>query len=124
MNRPTLFLATGVIFVLIGMAWGIQMSATQNHSMSPAHAHLNLLGFVIFAIYGFFYALSPTAAESKLSIIHYLIALAGVVTVVPGIVIALGGGDPTLAKVGSLLTLVAMALFLFIVLKHKLPIKS
>lgn len=124
MNRPTLFLATGVIFVLIGMAWGIQMSATQDHSMSPAHAHLNLLGFVLFAIYGFFYALSASAAESKLSLVHYLIAVAGIVTVIPGIVIALGGGDPTLAKVGSLLTLVAMLLFLFMVVKHKLPIKG
>ena len=124
MNRPTLFLATAVIFVLIGMVWGIQMSASQNHSMGPAHAHLNLIGFVIMAISAFYYALSPTAAESKLSLVHYLLSLAGVLTIIPGIAIALGGGDPTLAKVGSVLTLVAMLLFLFIILKHKLPMKA
>ena len=124
MNRPTLFLTTAVIFVLIGMAWGIQMSASQNHSMGPAHAHLNLIGFVIMAISAFYYALSPTAAESKLSLVHYLLSLAGVLTIIPGIAIALGGGDPTLAKVGSVLTLVAMLLFLFILLKHKLPVKA
>ena len=64
---PTAFFATGAVFALIGMAWGIQMSATHDHTLSPAHGHLNLIGFVAMSVFGAFYALSPGAAGSGLA---------------------------------------------------------
>lgn len=44
---------------LAGMAWGTHMGISGDHSLSPAHAHLNLLGWVTLSIMGGFYALSP-----------------------------------------------------------------
>ena len=44
---------------LAGMAWGTHMGVSGDHSLSPAHAHLNLLGWVTLSIMGGFYALSP-----------------------------------------------------------------
>ena len=35
-----------------GMALGISMGITQDFTLSPAHAHLNLLGWVTMALYG------------------------------------------------------------------------
>lgn len=115
---PTLFFATAALFALIGMAWGIQMSAAQDHSLSPAHGHLNLIGFVSMAVFGGYYALNPLAAESKLAVIHYALTLASVIVLIPGIVMALTGAGEALAKGGSVLALLAMALFLVTVLRH------
>mgnify|MGYP005987958875 CR=1 FL=1 len=114
----TRFFATGAIFALCGMVWGIIMSATHDHTLSPAHGHLNLIGFVVMTVSGTFYALSPAAAASKLAGLHYWLSLAAVLAIVPGIVMAISGSGETLAKIGSVLTLTAMALFAFQVVQH------
>ncbi|MFD1342645.1 hypothetical protein [Litorisediminicola beolgyonensis] len=110
------FMVIGVLAVLVGMGWGIQMSATGDHTLSPAHAHLNLLGFVTMSIYAFFYHLVPRAAEGGLAKAHFGLAVLGLVTVVPGIVMAITGAGEGLAKIGSVLTLLSMLVFLVVVL--------
>lgn len=116
----TRFFITGAIFALLGMIWGIQMSATHDHTLSPAHGHLNLIGFVAMAVFGTFYALSPTAAASRLAGMHYLLTTASVVVLVPGIALAISGSGEALAKIGSVLALASMALFTFVVFRHGL----
>ena len=59
------------IFALVGMVWGIQMSASHDHTLSPAHGHLNLIGFVAMSIFGTYYALTPQAAAGRLADIHF-----------------------------------------------------
>ena len=116
-NPATLFFATGAIFVLIGMGWGIQMSATQDHSLSAAHAHLNLIGFVVMSVYGTYYALTPAAAATRLAWFHYALATLSVVVMIPGIVMAIREVDETAVKLGSLLVVASMALFLYTLLR-------
>ena len=117
-HAATRFFITGAIFALLGMVWGIQMSATHDHTLSPAHGHLNLIGFVAMAVFGTFYALSPTAAASRLAGIHYLLTVASVLVLIPGIALAISGLGETLAKIGSVLALASMALFTFVVYRH------
>jgi len=117
-HAATRFFITGAIFALLGMVWGIQMSATHDHTLSPAHGHLNLIGFVAMAVFGTFYALSPTAAASRLAGIHYLLTTASVLVLIPGIALAISGSGETLAKIGSVLALASMALFTFVVYRH------
>lgn len=74
-----LFLRHSVIYILIGISIGIYMAASHNHTLSPVHAHLNLLGFVAMAIYGFFYRLYPSAENSPLVKWHFWIANLGMV---------------------------------------------
>ncbi len=114
---PTMFLATAAFFVLLGMIWGIQMSATGNHDLSPAHGHLNLVGFVTMSVMGIYYALTPAAAASKWAWPHYFLALGAVVILVPGIVMALTGKGEALAKAGSVLSVVSVVAFLAMILK-------
>jgi len=116
-NTPKLFFATGAIFALIGMAWGIQMSASHDHTLSPAHGHLNLIGFVAMSIFGAYYALTPVAGESRIALIHYVVTLATVVILTPGIAMAINGQGEILAKVGSLTALLSMGLFAFVVFR-------
>lgn len=112
------FFAVGALSVTIGMGWGIQMSASGEHGLSPAHAHLNLVGWVTFALFGVYYALTPGAAGSRLAKVHFGLALSGLVLIVPGIVMALTGKGELLAKLGSVLTMVSMLVFLATVLRH------
>ncbi|WP_010141660.1 hypothetical protein [Oceanicola sp. S124] len=110
------FYAAAAICGLAGMAWGIQMSASGDHLMAPAHAHLNLLGWVSLAIFGTFYQLVPKAAEGILPKIHLGLAVVGIVVIVPGIAQALNQTGETLAKLGSLLTILSMLVFTYTVL--------
>ncbi|SDU49363.1 hypothetical protein [Stappia sp. ES.058] len=115
---PTWFFATAALFGLAGMVWGIQMSASHDHTLSPAHGHLNLLGFVMSAVFGTYYALTPTAAASPLARIHFALVVATVLVLTPGIVFAIRDNWPVLAQAGSLLAIATMALFAVTVLRH------
>src|SRR5437764_922833 len=46
MKASILSFRTAVLIVIVGMIWGIVMAISQDHSTFPAHAHLNLLGWV------------------------------------------------------------------------------
>ena len=111
------FLSLAALFALIGMAWGIQMSATQDHMLSPAHGHLNLIGFVAMSIFGFYYALTPQA-NGRLAIAHLVLTVLAVVVLTPGIAMAISGTGETMAKVGSVLAILAMAIFAYTVIRY------
>ncbi len=114
------FFSVAALCVTIGMGWGIVMSATQDHSMAPAHAHLNLIGWVTMGLFGLYYHVVPAAAESVLAKVHFALAFAGVVVIVPGIIQALNQTGETMAKLGSVLTILSMLVFLFTVLRNGL----
>ena len=115
---PTRFFATAAIFALTGMIWGIQMSASHDHTLSPAHGHLNLIGFVAMSVFGTYYALTPPAAHSRLALLHYGLTVATVLLLTPGIALAITQRGEILAQVGSSLAVLSMALFAFVVLRH------
>ena len=115
---PTWFFASAAIFALMGMIWGIQMSASHDHTLSPAHGHLNLIGFVAMSIFGTYYALTPSAAASRLAKIHFGLTVATVFVLTPGIVMAITERGETLAQIGSILAVLSMTLFAFIVLRQ------
>lgn len=113
------FLLVGVLSVLVGMVWGIQMSATQDHGLSPAHGHLNLIGWVSMTLFALYYHVVPGAAQSRLAMIHFAVSVVGLIVLVPGIAIVLSGGTESLAKIGSMITVAAMLLFLAVVLRNR-----
>ncbi|MEC8630537.1 MAG: hypothetical protein VXY73_10625 [Pseudomonadota bacterium] len=115
------YLAAG-IFALCGMVWGIQMSATGDHSLSPAHGHLNLIGFVAMAVFGTYYALVPSAAASKLGNVHFGLAIVSVLVLIPGIARAISEQGEALAKIGSILAVLSMLLFLVVMIRHRKPV--
>jgi hypothetical protein len=117
-NTPKTFFATAALFALCGMVWGIQMSATHDHSLSPAHGHLNLIGFVMMSVFGAYYALTPDAGSSRIAGIHFVLHLATVVVLTPGIVLAITGRTEVLAQIGSVLAVLTMTLFGFVVLRY------
>ena len=68
-----------VVLGIIGMAFGIVMGIRQDFTLAPAHAHLNLLGWVGLFLAGLYYQAVPGAAASKLAYAHAFTAMAGAI---------------------------------------------
>ncbi|WP_264211943.1 hypothetical protein [Leisingera thetidis] len=113
------FMLAAVVSALGGMVWGIQMTASQDHLLSPAHGHLNLLGWVSCAIYAFYYHLLPAAAGGVLPRLHLAAALLALGLLVPGIPLAIQERTDVLAQTGSLMALLSMLIFAAVVLRSR-----
>jgi len=72
-NIDRLFVLTGLVFLLVGMAIGMKMSATMNFTLHGLHAHLNLLGFVLMTLFGLCYRSWPKMQVGKLAMVHYFL---------------------------------------------------
>lgn len=113
------FLLAATVCGATGMAGGIAMAVTRDHSLATAHAHLNLLGWVSMAIFGFYYHLVPQAAEGAFAKLHLALSLAGTALIVPGIVLVHTGGSESPAKIGAMLSIASILLFLVTVVRHR-----
>ena len=59
------------LYLVVGIAMGIAMGATQTFTLRPVHAHVNLLGWAGMALSGLVYFIYPKAGESKLGRAHF-----------------------------------------------------
>jgi hypothetical protein len=111
------FFASAIIYAVLGMTLGLFMGMTQDHSQMPTHAHFVLIGWVTFALYGFFYHAFPSASANRLATAHFWLAEISLVVLLAGL-FAIFGGKPDLgepfAAVGSIGILLSVILFAFI----------
>jgi hypothetical protein len=108
-----------VLFVIAGMAMGIGMAASQDHSIMPAHAHLNLLGWVSLFLFGIYYERRPALDTSRLALIQVGIWSVGTVLLtisVAAIHLGYSAADPV-AAISSLIVVAAMLLFAYFVFR-------
>ena len=72
------FFVLAIIYALCGMALGLQMAISQDHTEMPVHAHALVAGWLISAVFAFFYHLFPAAGQTRLANIHFwLTAVSG-----------------------------------------------
>jgi hypothetical protein len=113
------FFVAGIVFVLLGMILGMWMGMREDFLYKDVHAHLNLLGFVTNFIYGLYYRGDRDAERTMLPKIQFWCAIAGMIIITPGIWEAQTQGPLTWLTIpGSLLSFVAMILFLVVVLQR------
>lgn len=119
MKASALSFRAAVVFVVAGMIWGIVMGISQDHSTMPAHAHLNLLGWVSLFLFGIYYNLHPPIDLSRLAIVQVCIWIFGTIILTIGVALVHSGrsiGDP-IAAVSSLIVLADMLLFGWLVFR-------
>lgn len=92
------FFTVAPIYGLVGMVWGAMMAASGDHAMLPAHAHLNLLGMVMMAVMGTFYALARDMVWAKLAWANFILSNVGVLIMIPTLAKILQLGDANAAK--------------------------
>jgi hypothetical protein len=108
------FFAIGVVYLLLGMMWGMHMGEAEDFSMMPAHAHLNLLGWVTMAIYGTFYALTHASLSPKLAWTNFGLAALGVALMIHFLALYLPSHDAKYIPgivAGELATVLSLLVF-------------
>jgi FtsH-binding integral membrane protein len=120
MRASSVSFQAAVLIVLAGMAWGLQMAMTQDHAAYPAHAHLNLLGWVSLFLFGIFYHLHPELDRSRAALVQVGSWIVGTVVMTVGVGLVHTGHSAAepLAAVGSLIVFAAMLLFGWLVLQR------
>jgi len=126
MTASTLSFRLAVVFVLAGIAMGIGMAASGNHTIMPAHAHLNLLGWVSLFLFGVYYERRPRLDASRLALIQVGVWSVGTVALtiaVAAIYLGYPAADP-IAGIASLIIFAAMLLFAYFVFRPALFVNS
>lgn len=113
---PLAFFSAAALCALGGMIWGAIMGSSEDFTLMPAHAHLNLVGWTTLALMGGFYQLS--GREGRFGWLNFGLSAAGVVVMIPSLAMYLGGDKGAHAGViaGSVLAILGMLTFLGVVL--------
>jgi len=117
------FVLTGLGYAIIGLALGIFMAASKNHSHLVTHAHIMLVGFVVSFIYGLCHKLWLNNIVTKLSRAQFYIHQIGTIGLVVGLFLYYGK-FVSLEKIDPLLALSSIAVLIAMVLMKVLFIKS
>lgn len=65
------FMLMGCLYLVVGIVMGSYMGGSGDHSLSPVHAHINLLGFTLMSVFGLAYRLIPGLAAGLLAQVHF-----------------------------------------------------
>jgi len=109
------------VIVVAGMIWGLQMAISRDHAALPAHAHLNLLGYVSLFLFGLYYRLHPSLDRSRAALVQVAVWIAGTIVMTIGVGLVHTGreaGDP-FAAIGSLVVLADMVMFGWLVYRSE-----
>jgi len=96
---PNFFFMAASAYIVVGTCWGVFMSITHDFTTAPAHAHLNLLGWVSLAIMGGFYALLGRETPGWLVKTNFALSNIGVLCMITGLTLLFTGkvGEPRIA---------------------------
>jgi cbb3-type cytochrome oxidase subunit 1 len=114
------FFISAIAYLILGIVLGGVMAGSKDFTMAPVHGHLNLIGWLSFAIFGIYYHLDPRSIDSPLAKIHFALATLGLWMIVPGIALFELGITDILAAIGGLVTFASIVFFGFIVTKYRL----
>ena len=112
------FFTLAIIYAICGMILGLVMSISQDHTQMPVHAHTLVAGWLMSAVFAFFYILVPAARTSKLAMVHFWLTAVSGVGLLIGLFFLLAGNEaiePVVA-ISSMGFYAAMLLFAFIAL--------
>lgn len=108
-----LFFASALIYGILGMLLGLHMAASHDHGQMPTHAHLLVIGWVSFAIFGLFYHLFADTVSKVLSAIHLWLAQLSFIGIVAGLFLYYSGRTEfePVAAISSLAYAVSFVVF-------------
>ena len=110
------FFILGIVMAIAGLMLGLKMAITQDHGQMPVHAHIMVAGWLMSAVFGFFYHLFPVARQNKLATIHFWMHAVGIVVLTVSLYFVLAGnpGVEPVTAVSSILFFLGMLLFAWI----------
>lgn len=85
------FLVMGAIYLLVGISFGMYLGASEDRSLAPLHAHINLLGFTLMTIFGLAYRIMPQMADGPLAKAQFWLHQVGALILLIGLFMLLTG---------------------------------
>ncbi|PWJ78386.1 hypothetical protein C7441_11653 [Pseudaminobacter salicylatoxidans] len=120
------FFLLAIIYAICGLMLGLFMGISGDHTEMPAHAHIMVAGWLMSAVFAFFYHLFPVARMSRLAPVHFwLTAVAGIGLVVSLFFLLAGNGSlEPLVGIFSIGFFLAMLLFAWIAIPAIRPVET
>lgn len=124
MRASSLAFPLAILLAVIGLGWGLFMGLSQDHSTSPGHAHLNLIGWVSLFLMGLFYRLHPAVDATRLARIQVMVWAAGAAALAVGLALIYSGtpaADP-IAGIASVVIFLDLLLFGWLAIRAPAPV--
>lgn len=121
-----IWLKLSALYLVLGVAMGIAMGASQDFTMRPVHAHVNLLGWATLALSGLIYSVFPQAGQSRLARLHFWLLNLSLPIMMVSLTFILSGNKAVvpalaIAEIVAALAVLAFALNLFLNLRAGTP---
>ncbi len=113
------YFKAAVVFLILGIIMGLQMSITENHNIIGAHAHANLVGWATSALFGTYFALNAAKAAEGIAKIQFGIHVVGTALMIGALFLLLQGNMALIpvVAVASIIVAIGVLLFAYIVFK-------
>jgi cbb3-type cytochrome oxidase subunit 1 len=107
------FIISAVIYGILGMLLGLAMAMSHDHGQLPTHAHIMVIGWLSFAVFGLFYFVLGEAVPRWLAQTHFWLAQLSLAVLVAGLWLHYSGRTQFefLAAIGSMAYAVSFVLF-------------
>jgi hypothetical protein len=112
------FFILAIIYAICGMTLGLSMAISHDHTQMPVHAHAMVAGWLMSAVFAFFYHLFPVANASRLALVHFWLTAVSGIALMVSLFFLLGGNaavEPVTA-ISSIGFFIGMGLFAWIAL--------
>ncbi len=109
------FMLSAAFYGVVGILLGLHMAMSHDHAQMPTHAHIMVIGWLSFFVFGLFYGLYEETVSPLLARIHFWSAQ----TAFAGLVAGLGflyGDRPEYEPLAAISALVYAASFLLFTL--------
>ena len=110
------FFMLAILYAVGGMMLGLSMSISGDHGQMPVHAHTMVAGWLMSAVFAFFYHLFPAARAHRLAVAHFWLTAVSGIALLVGLYFLLAGNaaiEPVVAA-ASIGFFAAMLLFAWI----------
>jgi hypothetical protein len=85
------FFSLAILYAIGGLTLGLHMSITHDHGQMPVHAHAMVAGWLMSAVFAFFYHLFPVAGRSRLASVHFWLQGVSGIALIVGLFFLLAG---------------------------------
>jgi hypothetical protein len=116
--RSRAWFRLAVIYFVVAVALGIMMGGSGDHTLTPVHAHLNLLGWVSMTLFALIGMARPAITEGPVATAQFWLYNIGVPAMLIGLALRLKG-NPAVEPViglGSIFVGLGVLLFAWLVL--------
>jgi hypothetical protein len=110
-----IWIKLAVLYLLVGVVFGLVMAANHHFEFAPVHAHINLLGWASMALVGVIYHLFPVAGGSRLGLWHFWLHNLALPVAMVALFLMFAGHPELERVVAAASTVIVLGVLLFVI---------